>query len=183
MISASSTSLSRSYVSLEANKLTLLSLRKTSGLSESGCCNDSTCASSDKNGLAGLASAGFVGVGIEELSPRTLAKVGSDNGPGMPCVSVSPVDRAERVRHLQVRELLVLWRSAPKTGLSAQYPSGNHTYSNPSRGGRGGSTAKEGGVGVELGRDVELLALDSLPKGIVSEKSHSEEHVDIDGVG
>jgi hypothetical protein len=38
-------------------------------------------------------------------------------------------------------------------------------------------------VGVELGRDVELLALDSLPKGIVSEKSHSEEHVDIDGVG
>ncbi|KAJ6447086.1 hypothetical protein O9K51_01861 [Purpureocillium lavendulum] len=32
------------------------------------------------------------------------------------------------------------------TRLSAQYPSGNQTYSNPSRGGRGGSTPNEGGA-------------------------------------
>lgn len=44
--------------------------------------------------------------------------------------------------------------------LSAQYPSGNQTYSYPFRGGRGGSTPNMGGVDPELGNDITELVLE-----------------------
>lgn len=58
--------------------------------------------------------------------------------------SSSVIALFERERHFQKRELVALPRRIADGCLSAQYPSGNQTYSYPSRGGRGGSTPKEG---------------------------------------
>lgn len=59
------------------------------------------------------------------------------------CASASLADLVDRERHFQKRALelaLLLREDVAVTCLSAQYPSGNQTYSYPSRGGRGGST-------------------------------------------
>lgn len=70
------------------------------------------------------------------------------------CASVSLADLVERERHLQKRALdvalLLREDELVGSGLSAQYPSGNQTYSYPSRDGRGGSTPN-----FELEADVE----------------------------
>lgn len=57
--------------------------------------------------------------------------------------SVSLADLVERALHLQKRLLDEVFRCDKlENGRSAQKPSGNHTYSYPSRGGLGGSTPK-----------------------------------------
>lgn len=107
-----------------------------------GFCSESTCADSDRKGLAS-ASWGRTACCC---GPDRLAD-GEDSTEAA-AGSVSLADFVERARHFQKRELaLLFWRGAPASTSrrSAQYPSGNQTYSNPSRGGRGGSTPNEGG--------------------------------------
>ncbi|KAL7816843.1 hypothetical protein V8C44DRAFT_355873 [Trichoderma aethiopicum] len=67
--------------------------------------------------------------------------------------SVSLTDLPDRERHFQKRvlELAMLLRvELVVSCLSAQNPSGNQTYSYPSRGGRGGSTPNFEEVDTEL---------------------------------
>ena len=87
--------------------------------------------------------------------------------PRSPPLAVSLVDLLDLERHFQKRELaLLLFLGAGSGGAtastirrSAQYPSGNQTYSNPSRGGRGGSTPNKGGGGRRAGMAVVVIAL------------------------
>lgn len=104
-----------------------------------------------------------------------LGRSGFDFGPAevtreakrpLSSASVSLADLVDRERHFQKRtlELALLFRGeAGVSCLSAQYPSGNQTYSYPSRGGRGGSTPN---FGAEVDKDSALF-LSGEPAGEV----------------
>lgn len=75
---------------------------------------------------------------------------------------MSLFDFVDLARHFQKRTLEVLLRGSIASWRSAQYPSGNQTYSHPSRGGRGGSTPN-----LDDGKALESFSSEARIEGVL----------------